>query len=94
MTFVPAMWTVWGVLVFLMAALHIYRSSLSRDEEDQIFLDDSFEQEKSAQEVIVTKIKKVEPVLRVLQWLSAAMTLFIIAYYIRDFLLSFHIIGQ
>jgi len=94
MGFVPAMWTIWGVLVILMAALHLYRSSLSRDEEDQIFLDDSFEQEKSAQAVIVQKISKIEPILRVLQWLAAAMTLFVIVYYIRDILLSLHIIGQ
>ena len=47
MTFVPVMWTVWAAFVTLMAGLYIYRSSLTRDEEDQIFLDDSFDHEKS-----------------------------------------------
>ena len=45
MTFV--MWTVWAAFVVFTAALYIYRSSLTRDEEDQIFLDDSFQHEKN-----------------------------------------------
>lgn len=94
MTFVPVMWTVWGVLVVLMAGLHIYRSSLTRDEEDQIFLDDSFEQEKANQQVIVAKVNKVEPLLKVAQWLVVVMTLVVIAYYVHDILHQLHLIGS
>lgn len=92
MSFVLVMWIVWGVLVVVMAGLHIYRTSLTRDEEDQIFLDDSFEQEKAAQEVIVTKVNKVEPLLKVSEWLVVAMTVVVVAYYIRDILLHLSII--
>ena len=42
MAIAPILWTVWSALVVLTAALYIYRSSLTKDEEDQIFLDDSF----------------------------------------------------
>jgi hypothetical protein len=55
------MWIVWGVLVVLLAALYVYRTSLTRDEEDQVFLDDSFDHERSAQEAIVAKVNKLEP---------------------------------
>jgi hypothetical protein len=88
------MWIVWGVLVILMAILHLYRSGLEKNEDDQIFLDDSFDQEKSAQEVIVSKVAKVQPLLRVAQWLAAAMTIFVVAYYIREILIVFRIIGS
>jgi len=91
MTFVPVMWTVWGVLVASMAALHVYRSSLPRDEEDQVFLDESFDHERSAQAAIVEKVNKIQPVLRIFQWLVAAMTIFVIAYYIRDILAQLHL---
>jgi hypothetical protein len=77
-----------------MAGLHIYRSSLTRDEEDQIFLDDSFEHERSAQAVIVARVSKVEPVLRVAQWLVLAMTVIVLAYYVRDILVHLNIIGS
>jgi len=92
MTFVPVMWTVWGVLVVCMAALHVYRSSLTRDEEDQVFLDESFENERTAQEAIVAKVNKIEPLLKVARWLVVAMTVFIVAYYIRDILQNLHLL--
>ena len=61
MTFIPLMWTVWGVLAAVAATLYLYRSSLTRDEDDQIYLDDAFAHEKAAQEAIVAKVNKVEP---------------------------------
>jgi hypothetical protein len=93
MSFVPVMWTVWGVLVVVMAGLHIYRSSLSRDEDAQVFLDESFDQEKVVQESIVGKVNKVEPYLRVAQWLVLVMTIVVLVYYIRDILIHLNIIN-
>ena len=92
MTFMPVMWTVWGVFVAAAALLHVYRGSLEKDEEDQIFLDESFDHEKQAQAAIVAKVNKVEPVLRVFYWLVAAMTVVVIVYYIRDILVHLDII--
>jgi hypothetical protein len=94
MTLVPVMWTVWCSLVAIMAALHIYRSSLARDEEDQIFLDDSFEHERNAQAAIVARVSKIEPVLRVAQWMVVGMTVIVLAYYIRDILVHLNVIGS
>lgn len=93
MTIVPVMWSVWGALVVLMAALHIYRISLTRDEENQVFLDDAFEHEKAAQSVIVDKVNKVEPILKAMQWLVVAMTIVVLAYYIRDILVHLGVLG-
>jgi hypothetical protein len=93
MTLVPVMWTMWCLLVAVMAALYIYRSSLTRDEEDQIFLDDSFEHEKTAQAAIVAKVNKVEPLIRVAQWMVAGMTVIVLAYYIRDILVHLNVLS-
>jgi hypothetical protein len=84
MTLAPVLWVVWSVLVLFTAALYIYRSNLTKDEEDQIFLDDSFEHEKSAQAAIVAKVNKVQPILRVALWLVGAATLMVVGYYIVD----------
>jgi len=92
MTFVPVMWAVWAAFVVFTAVVYIYRSSLTRDEEDQIFLDDSFEHEKNAQAVIVSKVARVEPLARIARWLLAAASVFVFAYYIRDILLQLHIV--
>jgi len=81
MTMVPVMWAVWSALVLVLAALYIYRSRLERDEEDQIFLDDSFEHERSAQAAIVARVNKIQPV--------SVATVFVIGYYILDIVNQF-----
>ena len=84
MTFVPVMWTIWGVLVAITAGVYVYRSRLTRDEEDQIFLDESFSHEEAAQAEITAKVNRVQPVLKVLQVLVLVATVGVIAYYIWD----------
>ncbi|MDR3751937.1 MAG: hypothetical protein P4K94_10670 [Terracidiphilus sp.] len=82
------MWVTWGVLVILLVALYVYRSNLTRDEDDQVILDDSFDHVKNEQAAIVEKVNKVEPLVRICLWLVGAMTLFVIAYYVRDIFLQ------
>jgi hypothetical protein len=86
------MWSIWGAFVALMLSLHVYRGALEKNEDDQIFLDDSFDHERAAQMAIVAKVQKVEPALRIAKWLALAMTLVVIAYYIRDILLQLNVI--
>ena len=86
---VPVMLAVWGVLAILFAALYLYRSRLTRDEDDQVILDDSFDNVKNEQAAIVEKVSKVQPYLRAAMWLLAAMTLFVIGYYILDIINQF-----
>jgi hypothetical protein len=87
------MWTVWSAFVVFMAAVYIYRSSLTKNEEDQIFLDDSFSHEQAEQAVITSKVARIEPMVRVARWLVVGMTAVVIAYYVRDILLQLHLIG-
>jgi heme/copper-type cytochrome/quinol oxidase subunit 2 len=89
MTLVPVMWIVWGVLAVCAAALYLYRSSLTRDEEDQIYLDDAFQHEKLAQQAIVAKVSKVEPALRIFAWLVGVWTVLLIGYYVWDVVSQF-----
>jgi hypothetical protein len=84
MTFVPVMWGVWGLLAVFTAALYVYRSRLQRDEDDQIYLDEAFEQEKASQAAIVARVNKIEPALHACMWTVAAASLFVVGYYILD----------
>jgi hypothetical protein len=89
MALVPMMWAVWGALVLILAALYLYRSRLERDEEDQIFLDDSFSQQRTEQAAIIAKVAKVQPVLRVSMIVTSVATVFVIGYYVMDFMKQF-----
>jgi hypothetical protein len=84
MQIVPVMWSVWAGLVVIMAGLFLYRSRLTKDEEDQIFLDDSFNHEKTAQAAIIAKVNKIQPILRAAMWVVGVATLFVVGYYIWD----------
>jgi hypothetical protein len=84
MTIVPVMWGVWGLLALITAAVYLYQSRLTRDEEDQIFLSDGFEHEKAAQTAIAAKVSKIQPVLKTCKVLVAVATVFVIGYYVVD----------
>jgi hypothetical protein len=83
------MWSVWGALVVILAAIWLYRSRLERDEEDQIFIDDAFNHEKAIQMAIVERVNKVQPILRTMMIVTGAATLFVIGYYIFDIINQF-----
>jgi hypothetical protein len=87
--FVPIMWSVWGGLVVILMAIFLYRSTLTRNEEDQIFLDDSFNHMKAEQTAIIARANKVTPILRVAGGLVGAMSLVLIGYYVWDVLNQF-----
>lgn len=89
MRLVPFMWVIWSVLAAITAALYIYRSNLTKDEEDQIFLDDSFDHERVAQAAIVAKVNKIQPILRAALWLMLVATVFVIGYYVMEFVSQF-----
>ncbi len=84
-------WSVWGVFALFMAGLYIYRFGVTRDEEDQIFLDESFDHEKAQQAVISARVAKIEPLVSIARWLVVSMTVVVVIYYIRDGLLQLQI---
>ena len=86
---VPVIWSVWALCVLFVAVMYLYRSRLTRDEDDQIFLDDSFSHERAAQAVITEKVHKIEPIVRASIWLAGAATVMVVAYYIWDIFVQF-----
>jgi hypothetical protein len=67
----------------------LYRSTLTKNEEDQIFLDDSFSHERTAQAAIVAKVNKIQPLVKGAAMLVGVATLFVVGYYIMDIIRQF-----
>jgi len=76
--------SVWGLCLLFVAVMYLYRSRLTRDEEDQIFLDDSFSHVESAQAAITAKVQKIEPLVKTSLWLAGAATVLVMGYYAWD----------
>ena len=75
---VPVMWSVWGLVAIVTVALYAYRSSLTKDEEDQLFLDEAFNHEKAVQTEILRKVSRVEPAVRMSLIAMAVVTLVVV----------------
>ena len=84
MNALPLLIVIWAVFTGLFLALLAYNGTISRYEENQLFLDDINGNEKQQQSSIVRKIQKTLPYIRTLGTLSAVMTVVIIAIYTLD----------
>jgi hypothetical protein len=72
------MWplAVWGVITAVLIILLIYRSTLTMQEDDQLFLGESESHMEKEQIEIMAKVNKITPVVK---WLGAASGLLILA---------------
>lgn len=84
MSFMPVVWIVWASIITILLVLLVYRSNLTRYEEDQIFLDDSGSHQKKEQEDILVKVNKIQPAIRIVTGVTCALTVGIIGVYVWD----------
>ncbi len=66
----------WGVLTVVLVVLLIYRSTLTRQEDDQLFLDPAEAHMQQEQAELMHKVEKINPYV---MWLGAASGLLIVA---------------
>jgi hypothetical protein len=67
----------WGVLTGILVILLIYRSTLTMQEDDQLFLDESESHMQTEQIELMRKVNRISPYVKVLGALSGAMILVI-----------------
>ena len=80
----PALIVIWAVLTGLFLALLAYNGTVTRYEENQLFLADINANEQQRQSAIVRRVNRIMPFVRTLGTLSAVMTLLIIGIYTWD----------
>ena len=73
----PLMWLLiaWGILTAVLIILLIYRSTLTMQEDDQLFLDESSAQMAREQTELMAKVHKITPLVKVLGATSGVMLL-------------------
>jgi hypothetical protein len=84
MNALPALIVIWAVLTGLFLTLLAYNGTITRYEENQLFLDDINANEKQAQNSILNKINRIVPYIRATGALAAVMTVVIVAIYTLD----------
>jgi Tfp pilus assembly protein PilN len=68
---------VWGVLTAILIVLLIYRSTLTMQEDDQLFLDESASAMAKEQTELMAKVNKITPLVKILGATSGGMILII-----------------
>ncbi len=87
--FATVMMICWGVLVVITGALLLYRAKLQGNEMDLVSLDDTFAKERAENEAISAKVNKIQPTIRILGWVLTVATVFVVGYWIWDFVKQF-----
>jgi hypothetical protein len=84
MSAMPVLWIVWAGLAVIMLILLGYRGTLTRYEEDQIFLDDAGNHQQQEQNAILLKVHKIQPYVRVSIAATCVLSACIIGMYVWD----------
>ena len=84
MSAMPVLWIVWAGVAVIMLILLGYRGTLTRYEEDQIFLDDAGNHQQQEQNAILLKVHKIQPYVRVAVAATCVMSACIIGIYVWD----------
>jgi hypothetical protein len=84
------MWIVWAGFAAVLLLLLAYRGTLTRYEEDQLFLDDCSEHQHKENDALLRKVAKLQPVVRILTGATCLLTATILGIYVWDAISQFY----
>jgi hypothetical protein len=84
MSVMPILWIVWAVVVAILLMLLGYRGTLTRYEEDQIFLADSGNHEAQEQGAILLKLQQIRPYVQTAVGAMCVLSACILGMYVWD----------
>jgi hypothetical protein len=86
----PALIVIWSIVTGLFLALIAYNGTITRYEENQLFLADINANEQEQQSGIIRKVNTILPLMRVSGALSGLLTLAIVGIYTWNSWLTIH----
>jgi hypothetical protein len=67
----------WGIVTGILLILLFYRSTLTRQEDDQLFIDESSASKATEQQQLIAKVNKINPLVKIVGATSGVMILVI-----------------
>jgi hypothetical protein len=83
-SYMPVLWIVWAVVTACLLILLAYRGTLTRYEEDQLFLNPAEDHQKLEQVAILQRIEKIQPLVRISIGAACVMSACILGVYVWD----------
>ena len=84
MSSLPILIVVWAVFSGLFLALLAYNGTITRYEDNQVFLADTSSNEEQRQNIIVQRVHRMQPFIRATGALSGILTVLIVGIYTWD----------
>jgi sensor domain CHASE-containing protein len=84
------LWIAWAVFAGSLLILLLYRGTISRYEDDQLFLDDISERQHKENDAIIHKLNTIQPFVRALTGVTSILTATIVGLYAWDAIKSFY----
>ncbi|MBV8674297.1 MAG: hypothetical protein JOZ33_12755 [Acidobacteriaceae bacterium] len=78
------LWIVWAGVLAILLILLAYRGTLTRYEEDQLFLDEAEDHQKKQQNEILARVNKIQPFVRIATGATCVLSACILGIYIWD----------
>ena len=72
----------WGIVTGILLLLLFYRSTLTRQEDDQLFIDETASSRATEQSQLLAKVNKITPLLKVVGATSGGMILVIAGWFV------------
>ena len=67
----------WGIVTGILLLLLFYRSTLTRQEDDQLFIDETSASKATEQQQLIAKVNKINPLVKIVGAASGVMILVI-----------------
>lgn len=84
MHYVPTLWIVWVVFAGLLLALLLYRGTITRYEDDELFLDSNSDSRHKDNDAILRRLNQLQPYLKVFTGVTSVLTATLIGLYAWD----------
>jgi hypothetical protein len=84
MSAMVVLWIVWAGVLAILLILLAYRATLTRYEEDQLFLDEAEDHQKREQTEILAKVNKIQPFVQIGIGATCVLSVCILGIYVWD----------
>lgn len=83
-------WIAWGIFTALLLTLLAYQGTLTRYEEDQLFLNDNSEMQHKENDAVLHKVARLRPLLRICLGATCVLTAAIVGIYVWEAIHQFY----
>ena len=90
MPVISVLWIVWAVFAVCLLSLLLYRGTITRYEDDKLFLDDISARQHQENDAIIRKLDKMQPYLKIFTGVTSVLTAAIVGIYAWDAIKTFY----